>query len=307
VWRVGRRELLVGAAGVLAGASVLARQSEASPDAWRKLHALPHKLGAFVGGAQEGRAQEMETWLGRSLDFVQDYGDGDVLNNTFRFGEWPNHRKLALSQPLSAGGWDLAEAAAGRYDNVYARCVHNLKFVRERLISLRIGWEMNGDWMPWSAGGKGKNQTPESYIGAFRRFARIVHAELPGVPIDWCPNFDKPSEQFYPGDAYVDIIGCDVYLNKQWIPNRWSTVLDLPSGLRWLERFARLHQKPISFPEWATNYDDGSFVRNMYDWMRSRPVVYQAYWNDDNAFPGRFKRYPSVERAYLAAFGGKPG
>ena len=306
-----RRQLLsTSGLAALGAAAALRCTREPTPihvGDWSFAPRVHQKVGAFVGGASEEQARAMERWLGRPLDFVQDYGAGTVVNNVFRFDEWPSFRKIALSQPLSAdSGWNLGEAAAGRYDGIYARCADNLRRVRDRLICVRIGWEMNGDWMPWSLGGPGTAQTPENYVGAFRRLARMIRTAVPDVPIDWCPNFDKPSEAWYPGDEYVDIIGLDVYLNKRWIANDWNEVLSLPSGLRWLERFAQAHKKLISFPEWATNYDDGKFVENMHAWMRKRPVVYQAYWNDDNAFPGRFERYPSVQRAYLKAWGNKP-
>jgi hypothetical protein len=310
-----RRRLLagLGAAGLAAavGASILARgdnvDASRTPKPGEKKFSkrVVQKLGAFVGGAAESNANEMEAWLGRPLDFVQDYGDENALNkNIFRFDEWPSHRKIALSQPLSSKeGWNLADAAGGRYDRVYAQCADSLKLVRDRLVSVRIGWEMNGGWMPWSEGGPGTNQKPEHYVAAFRRLARMIRAAIPGVPIDWCPNFDKPSDAYYPGDEYVDIVGVDVYLNKQYFPDRWSFVLQAPSGLNWLESFAQRHNKLISFPEWATNYDSGSFVSNMHDWMSQRPVIYQAYWNDDSAFPGKLDHYPHAKEAYLKAWG----
>jgi hypothetical protein len=317
--RLKRRQLLagLGAAGLAAGVgtSILARGHDSSasrplaPDEKKFNKQVAQKVGAFVGGASEAEAKQMEAWLGRPLDFVQDYGDEQELtSNVFRFDEWPAHRQIALSQPLSSkDGWDLAEAGAGRYDRAYQECADNLKLVRKRLISVRIGWEMNGGWMPWSSGGPGKNQKPQHYVAAFRRLARMVRAAVPGVLIDWCPNFDKPSDAYYPGDAYVDVIGSDVYLNKEYFPDSWNFVLTAPSGLNWQHRFARSHDKLISFPEWATNYDSGAFVKNMHEWMSTRPVAYQAYWNDDSAFVGSFDHYPHVKAAYLKAWGRKPG
>ena len=307
-----RRQVLagIGAVGIGGiGAAIFARGAETAPPpapaAPLSQKRVPQKLGAFVGGAAESNAKAMEAWLGRPLDFVQDYGDEfELATNTFRFDQWPAYRKISLSQPLSSKhGWDLAQAAAGHYDGLYQTCADNLKRVRDRLISVRIGWEMNGGWMPWSQGGPGSNQKPEHYIAAFRRMAKMVRAAVPGVPIDWCPNFDKPSEQFYPGNAYVDIIGVDLYLNKEYFPDSWNFVLEAPSGLNWLEQFAQTRDKLISFPEWATNYDSDSFVKNMYEWMKNRPVAYQAYWNDDNAFVGSFDHYPKVKAAYLKAWG----
>ena len=76
---------------------------------------------------------------------------------------------------------------------------------------LRLGWEYDGDWMPWAAPGKETN-----LIAAFRH----VHDVFQSVSTRFRYDFNGTTgvdgwkttwAKCYPGDAYVDIIGGDAY------------------------------------------------------------------------------------------------
>jgi hypothetical protein len=186
---------------------------------------------------------------------------------------------------------------------------------------LRIGWEFNGGWYPWTARGK-----PQAFAAAWRR-AAIALRSTPGARFrfDWCPTtVDGPTEQAWPGDDVVDYIGLDVY-NQSWpaLPDpqqRWDWLMHHPAGLAWHRDFARAHGKMRSFPEWGTGNrpdghgggDDPLFVRNMLGWMRdpTPPVFYACYWNypasDYNAklIDGKFPRAAAALHAGLSGAGG---
>ena len=84
-------------------------------------------------------------------------------------------------------------------------------------IWMRFGHEMNGDWYPW---GSGFNQgtsmrhlgnTPQDYINAYRHVVDRFRAKgLGSNMVKWVfsPNvwYKDNFSQFYPGDAYVDMI-----------------------------------------------------------------------------------------------------
>ncbi len=101
---------------------------------------------------------------------------------------------------------------------------------------------------------------------------------------DWCPTLGKASvapDRAYPGDAYVDYVGADVYDNS-WIADyrdpvaRWNDFVTQPYGLQWQSDFATAHGKPMTFPEWGLSTrsdghgggDDPYFIQQMYDWIR---------------------------------------
>lgn len=73
--------------------------------------------------------------------------------------------------------------------------------------------EMNGDWFPWS--GTKNGNTPQKAILAYRH-VHDIFADAPNVKFGWAPNNesvpDTPEnsmDTYYPGDAYVDIVGVD--------------------------------------------------------------------------------------------------
>jgi beta-mannanase len=136
-------------------------------------------------------------------------------------------------------------------------------------------------------------------VAYYRRIVTVMRA-VPGASklrFDWCfslgQQYLKP-DSVYPGDAYVDYIGADVY-NQSWnypasdAKDRWNQFVTEPYGLQWQAAFAQQHGKPISFPEWATGTrpdghgggDDPYFVQQMSAWIASHNVYYHSYWDYD--------------------------
>jgi hypothetical protein len=103
-------------------------------------------------------------------------------------------------------------------------------------LFIRMWWEFNGDWMPWSFNSNGSRVTPAQHVAAWRyvvdRFRARGATNLSWV---WSPNegnynpangdgFDET--QSYPGDAYVDWVGADGY---NWNdPNAWCGAMGSP-------------------------------------------------------------------------------
>jgi hypothetical protein len=159
-------------------------------------------------------------------------------------------------------------------------------------IYVRPFAEMNGHWNAYCAfNSDGSARSIDHSTAAFRKaFARIylllhggpnVNLRLRqlGMPpvrsplatnrqlsVIWNPQgFGSPdlpgnsAESYYPGDAYVDIVGDDLY--------------DIGGKAEWAAADAlyRVHPgKPFSFPEWGLwGIDDPSFVIGMADFVRS--------------------------------------
>lgn len=259
-------------------------------------------------------ADTIELQLDRYIDGGIAFGDANTIS-AFGFcfdSQWPGDRRLAVSICLtSSAGWDMAATAAGAHDSVYDDVVDEIETWQDRIIAVRIGWEFNSyaSW-PWALGGPGSNQQPGNYIGAFRRLALKIRARLPNVLIDWCPlRGDAIVDMWYPGDDVVDIIGLDCYLNSANYANDFNLMLNAPCGLKWQERFAALHGKTISLPEWATDYNTGTFITQMAEWIRrprAVPMTYQAYWNANSG--GNFALFNAgvKQGQYIAAFGELP-
>jgi hypothetical protein len=167
--------------------------------------------------------------------------------------------------------------------------------------------EMNGHWTAYSAYNKdGSPRNAAHSTAAFRNaFARIyvilhggpraqvsaklrrlglpgVARDLPSLPyprlsVVWNPQGygspDVPGNRaaaYYPGDAYVDVVGDDLY--------------DIRGKAEWeaAEALYRAHPtKPFAFPEWGLwGIDDPVFVERMAAFVRGHPrVTMIAYFN----------------------------
>jgi beta-mannanase len=97
------------------------------------------------------------------------------------------------------------------------------------------------------------------------------------------------AQAYYPGDAYVDVVGDDLY--------------DIRGKAEWpaAERLYRAHpSKPFAFPEWGLwGIDDPSFVQQMATFVKThRRTKLIAYFN---AKPGSIFDLASKPRS-LAAY-----
>jgi hypothetical protein len=119
--------------------------------------------------------------------------------------------------------------------------------------------------------------------------AKLAKLGLPGVAQDlavttpklrivWNPQgFGAPdvpgnsAQAYYPGDAYVDVIGDDLY-DIRGHGAAWTAA----------EKLYRAHpSKAFAFPEWGLwGFDDPQFVRAMAAWVRThRRTEFIAYYS----------------------------
>jgi len=129
--------------------------------------------------------------------------------------------------------------------------------------------------------------------------ARDLPVTTPKLRIVWNPQgFGAPDvpgnapEAYYPGDAYVDVVGDDLY--------------DLRGhGAAWAaaEKLYKSHPtKPFAFPEWGIwGFDDPQFVRRMATWVRRhRRVELIAYFSGRPGSVWDLASKPSSLSAYRA-------
>jgi hypothetical protein len=250
-----------------------------------------------------------------------------LTQNGYGYNTWvaadPTRRQIILTQgliPTSAESdpeW-TAKCAAGDY-NAYAReLARNLVRTGFGYSVIRLGAEMNGTW---NADSLGSTMTEWHQWG--QCFAQEVQT-MRMVPdshflFDWDINANYrniPLADFYPGNAYVDIIGIDAYdvgapglpLPPVSNPARWAELAAQPEGLNLTEAFAAAHGKPLSFPEWATvmsQGDDANYVRSMGAFIATHDVAFQSWFDvgDDGIFQLSPTQAPLSLAAYKKAFG----
>jgi hypothetical protein len=234
---------------------------------------------------------------------------------------------LVLTVPMIPdSGGSLAAGAAGQYNAQFRTLAQTLVADGQGSAILRIAPEFNGTWYGWTI------DVPNGgalYAAFWRQIVNTMRA-VPGAnfKFDWCANNGSSwastgaqldAESAWPGDAYVDYVGLDVY-DQSWAMwkadpvARWNEYLGLKNGIRWHQSFAAAHGKPMTFPEWGLadrtdGYGGGDtpyFVEQMYSWILQHNVAYHLYFesHDPNGQYGVFSgRFPTAASRFVELFG----
>jgi glycosyl hydrolase family 26 len=294
--------------------------------------------GVYVGAASPADASAFAKWSGEHITYVVEFPDRQLWSGIespwFIPHVWSSaaatyrHDVLVLSVPMLPGNTGTLEAgAAGTYDTHFRRLAQHLADagLASRTV-IRLGWEFNSGWARWSAA-----KDPAAYRSYFRRVVTTMRAVAPHLRFDWCPA--QGDDEFsgipgglaaaYPGDAYVNMIGLDVY-DQAWGVDgapvadpavRWQQLVTNPGGLAWQAAFAAAHHKPLSYPEWGLTQrkdghgggDDPTFITNMHAWIASHNVAYQSYFDldtSDGLHALGTKTFPLASAAFRRLFGG---
>jgi hypothetical protein len=227
-----------------------------------------------------------------------------ITQSQFGYTSWvaaaPQTRQLVLqvdlipdslknvNDPLS---WEQS-CAAGDFNSYATQLGTNLVAAGLQNSVLRLGPEMNG---PWEA----------DYIGTTTQeqnlWATCFANEVTGIRqaagehflIDWNPNActqNEPYANFYPGNAYVDIVGLDLYDVGCDVPGTQLSFSQLSNetyGLTSFESFAAAQGKPMSFPEWGlatTNGDDPAYINGIGSTVASNDFAFEAYFDAGAGF-----------------------
>ena len=146
----------------------------------------------------------------------------------------------------------------GAYDSAYKGVVDSWVGQGFKTMTLRLGYEMNGSFMPWYMGDDAATQA--DWVKAFQHLSTLMGGEASAngatAKIEWNPNSqgwnNQPVVNAYPGDAYVDIVSLDTY--------------------------SPLY--PQGFYNWEKN--DGSYNANADEWA-ANPVNRMHYWSYPDA------------------------
>lgn len=152
---------------------------------------------------------------------------------------------------------------------------------------IRLGAEMNGVWEGDFIGTKTSEQ---------RLWAKCFDSEVTALRkaagehflIDWNPNAcvgNYPYGAYYPGNAYVNIVGLDLYDVGCLTPTKSLTFKTLsrePAGLNYFVSFANAHHKPMSLPEWGLSTipsgDDPGYIDGMGETVAKEDFSFQSYF-----------------------------
>ena len=249
----------------------------------------------------------------------------------------PSNRQLIISYsmiPESAGSmsapltWET-NGAGGAFNSYATTLATSLVAAGFGSSVIRLGLEMNGNWNIDSVGGS----TPGSTTAEGTAWAQTWQQEVTAMRavsganflFCWCPNAvvaGTPFAQYYPGNAYVDIIGIDTYdafaNGSQPAPSTSTTAALFAQayGLNDITAFAVAQGKPLALGEWGCVTggsggglgDDPYYIEGIANWVASNTVAFHSYFdsNTDNIIP-LSSSYPLTLAAYTAGFGGSSG
>ncbi len=280
---------------------------------------------AIRGGA--AAATTFGNWRGKPIEVVTDYiGTNSWYSISNVAGQgltgyWAGlnaHRVWSVPLIPSDGSSSLETAATGAYDANYAKVATALIAGGDGNATIRLGWEMTGDWFAWNG-----VSNPAAFAGAFRHAVTAMRG-VAGAHFTYDFNFAMHAANpapMYPGDDYVDIIGADNY-DTSWAWNFlpsdhvkvWNDILTESYGLNWLASFAATHGKRISMPEWGVAYkcdghgglDDPYFIDAVHDWVANHDVAYESYFESDDNSCSRFMLtsglFPNAAKEYQKVF-----
>jgi len=125
----------------------------------------------------------------------------------------------------------LEAISSGTYDSYITQFAQDAK-AWGKLVYLRFGHEMNGNWYGWSGAHNGGLTGPQKYINAWKHIYNIFSAEnTDNIKWVWSINHVNTPDQawnsavnYYPGDDYVDWIAFDGY---NWDQDNWQTFAEV--------------------------------------------------------------------------------
>jgi hypothetical protein len=325
-----------------------------APDAESKDAGTPHDAGSSGGAGALGYMvgiktnstptgpAKVESWLGRPMDLA-----GTTITTTSYIGSGTPYTTASGAHPLlecsfpllsifgeSNGLSDMAKAASGAYDATYEAMAEALAAWANPLLSVRIGWELNGNWYKWS-NGVGTNATYANFVSAFKRAAALVKKHNPHVLIQWNLAWGQPDPTPYWPGAYdattnpggVDVVSMDFYqanisqYNNGGKQSAWSLAQSgVTIDLDWMVAFAQKNSVKIALSEYGAGspssagelsgagLDDGTWTAASIAWMNAQPPGFFLWtaWSDDAPADDIVTAHanPAVQAAWSAAWNG---
>ncbi|MET0426247.1 MAG: glycosyl hydrolase [Actinoplanes sp.] len=180
---------------------------------------------------------------------------------------------------VSWRGTNYDDILDGSSDDIIRRAAWRLKQF-DKPVFLRWGWEMNGNWFPWS-GPKNKDD-PEGYIATWKYLRKVFKKEgADNVAWVWSINWNSSPaagwnrfQAYYPGDDHVDWVGISGYnLNNETPETLYEALYQEYAG-----------RKPMMITEVGSvdngGTTKGDWITQFAQYVEQRPNICGVVWFD---------------------------
>ena len=259
-------------------------------------------LGVYVGNPNGNDAgseaafdqvfNDLSSTIGQAPAFIDTFVDftgswSNMVNsaqwNAFSQSKSPVANNLTpviavgLGTSSDNGPGTLQQIASGAHDDVYRGIAQAYRDAGYKTVDIRIGWEMDGNYMPWSMGNT--TASADAWRAAFAHVADVLHG-VSGMKVNvvWNPGLSNNDQvdvrETYPGDDKVDIVGLDIYSHIYKYDSSVSDAqfYNYPSasqyhptgsdsvqwGLAQTMAFALAHGKPVGIAETGVAVGDNN-------------------------------------------------
>jgi len=213
--------------------------------------------------------------------------------------------QLTLQTNNGDGGGNMVYAILnGEYDEFLQDYADTIADFGQPVL-FRPGNEMNGDWTPYSSFHTSKDT---EVFKAFYRYIYGIFENAGANNVIWVwnpngksyPDFKWNNElMYYPGDAYVDVIGMTMYNTGTFYSStgeRWKEFRDLYDDL--YARYSMLFGQPLMITEFASasmGGDKEAWVERMFADIQQYERIKIAVWWDHCDFDAA----GNVSRSYI--------
>jgi hypothetical protein len=250
--------------------------------------ALAHNAGWKSGARNNDATTGFAGWRGTGLEVVSgwiDWRNGWSGMQSYAGGSNPRTLRskssnVSFGHGLFPSGGSLAACASGEYDDEQREVARRLANNGVGDAEIRLGWEANGDWFPWSAAGK----PAEQWKQCFTRVANAMKGEAGGLRIAWSMGKKGRVDvrTLWPDGAPITNVCLSHYDDAQ---DRFGneTFMGGPWGLEAWADFARGKGKKFCLGEWGVGRagDNPQYIQDMHDFLeRNRDTIaHEAYFN----------------------------
>jgi hypothetical protein len=277
-------------------------------------------LGVYAGGGDPPAVSAFSSTVGGKTKYAMDFLAGEtwasITESAYPYPQWKKGGyKMIWGVPMLPNAYGyygnarhsscdgLTREAAGDFNARFVTVAQKMVNAGFANSVIRIGWEFNGTWFPWAAAG-----CASGFVGAYRQVVDAMRSVAgQRFTFEWNPTRGDTGignlSNYYPGNAYVDYIGLDVY-DTEWgtypgQPKEFEYMKTQTDGLNWLAYLSRLTGKPMVFPEWGLGWgkcstngervdapnkqvcggDDTYFIAAMSNWIQNHAAFEATFWD----------------------------